>query len=66
MLGIVPSATLLGIDGHAVTVEVHSSTGLPSFTVVGSPDSACREASGRVRAALLVERAAAGRSSASP
>ena len=27
--------------------------GLPSFTVVGSPDSACREASGRVRAALL-------------
>ena len=53
MLGIVPSATLLGIDGHAVTVEVHSSTGLPSFTVVGSPDSACREASGRVRAALL-------------
>ena len=53
MLGLVPSATLLGIDGHAVTVEVHSSGGLPSFTVVGSPDGACREASGRVRAALL-------------
>jgi magnesium chelatase family protein len=53
VLGIVPSATLLGIDGHPVTVEVHSSGGLPSFTVVGSPDSACREASGRVRAALL-------------
>ncbi len=53
VLGIVPSATLLGIDGHAVTVEVHSTGGgLPSFTVVGSPDSACREASGRVRAAL--------------
>jgi magnesium chelatase family protein len=53
VLGTVSSATLLGIDGHAVTVEVHSSSGLPSFTVVGSPDSACREASGRVRAALL-------------
>ena len=53
MLGIVPSATLLGVDGHAVTVEVHCSGGLPSFTVVGSPDSACREAGGRVRAALL-------------
>ncbi len=53
MLGTVPSATLLGIDGHAVTVEVHCSGGLPSFTVVGQPDSACREASGRVRAALL-------------
>ena len=53
MLGLVPSATLLGVDGHAVTVEVHVSRGLPSFTVVGSPDAACREASGRVRAALL-------------
>ncbi|MEQ1788779.1 MAG: magnesium chelatase domain-containing protein, partial [Acidimicrobiales bacterium] len=53
MLGLVPSACLLGVDGHAVTVEVHVSPGLPSFSVVGSPDSACREASGRVRAALL-------------
>lgn len=53
MLGLVPSASLLGVDGHAVTVEVHVSSGLPSFTVVGSPDAACREASGRVRAAML-------------
>ncbi len=53
MLGLVPSASLLGVDGHAVTVEVHVSSGLPSFTVVGSPDAACREASDRVRAALL-------------
>ena len=53
MLGLVPSAIVLGVDGHAVTVEVHVSTGLPSFTVVGLPDTACREASGRVRAALL-------------
>lgn len=53
MLGIVPSASLLGIDGHAVTVEVHFSSGLPSFTVVGLPDTACREARDRVRAALM-------------
>jgi magnesium chelatase family protein len=53
VLGLVPSASLLGIEGHPVIVEVHVSSGLPSFTVVGSPDSACREASGRVRAALL-------------
>ncbi len=53
MLGLVPSASLLGVDGYAVTVEVHVSPGLPSFSVVGSPDSACREASGRVRAALM-------------
>jgi magnesium chelatase family protein len=44
---------LLGIDGHAVTVEVHVSSGLPSFTVVGLPDPSCREARDRVRAALL-------------
>jgi magnesium chelatase family protein len=53
VLGLVPSAIVLGVDGHAVTVEVHVSSGLPSFTVVGLPDTACREASGRVRAALL-------------
>ena len=62
MLGLVPSASLLGIDGHAVTVEVHFSTGLPSFTVVGLPDTSCREARDRVRAAAPVERPEVARS----
>ncbi len=53
MLGLVPSATLLGVDGHAVTVEVHIAKGLPSFTVVGLPDASCREARDRARAAIL-------------
>lgn len=53
MLATVRSATLLGADGHAVTVEVHVSQGLPGFTIVGLPDEACREARDRVRAALL-------------
>jgi magnesium chelatase family protein len=53
MLAAVPSATLLGVDGHPVSVEVHVSAGLPGFTVVGLPDAACREARDRVRAALL-------------
>ena len=53
MLATVRSATLLGVDGHAVTVEVHVSVGLPSFTVVGLPDTSCREARDRVRAAIL-------------
>lgn len=52
MLGLVPSASLLGVDGHAVTVEVHITKGLPSFTVVGLPDASCREARDRVRAAI--------------
>ena len=53
MLATVRSATLHGVDGHAVTVEVHVSVGLPCFTVVGLPDTSCREARDRVRAAIL-------------
>mgnify|MGYP003790744797 CR=1 FL=1 len=49
----VPSATLLGVDGRPVRVEVHASSGLPGFTIVGLPDTTCREARDRVRAALL-------------
>lgn len=53
MLAIVPSAVLDGIDGRPVRVEVHVSNGIPGFTVVGLPDTACRESRDRVRAALL-------------
>jgi magnesium chelatase family protein len=53
VLAIVRSATLLGIDGHAVDVEVHVGPGLPGFTIVGHADSTCREARDRVRAAVL-------------
>lgn len=53
MLASIPAATLLGVDGHAVTVEVHVSNGLPAFSVVGLPDASCRESRDRVRAALL-------------
>ncbi len=53
MIASIASATLLGAVGRPVTVEVHVSSGLPGFTVVGLPDEACREARDRVRAALL-------------
>ena len=53
MLATIASATLLGVEGRPVSVEVHVSAGLPGFTVVGLPDAACREARDRVRAALL-------------
>jgi magnesium chelatase family protein len=53
VLATVPSAVLHGIDGRPVRVEVHVSSGLPGFTVVGLPDTACRESRDRVRAALL-------------
>lgn len=53
MLATIASATLSGIDGVPVTVEVHVANGLPGFTVVGLPDASCRESRDRVRAALL-------------
>ena len=53
MLATIPSATLLGVEGRAVTVEVQVANGLPCFTVVGLPDASCREARDRVRAALV-------------
>jgi magnesium chelatase family protein len=52
VLASIPSATLLGVDGHPVTVEVHCTVGLPGFTIVGLPDTSCRESRDRVRAAL--------------
>jgi len=52
MLAIVRSATLSGVRGHPVDVEVHVGSGLPGFTIVGLPDASCREARDRVRAAL--------------
>ncbi|MGZ8735411.1 MAG: YifB family Mg chelatase-like AAA ATPase, partial [Acidimicrobiia bacterium] len=53
MLASLRSATLVGIDGRPVRVEVHVSTGLPAYNVVGLPDASGRESRERVRAALL-------------
>lgn len=53
MLASLTSATVFGVDGQLVTVEVHISSGLPSYQVVGLPDAAVRESRERVRAALL-------------
>jgi len=53
VLAIVRSATLIGVRGHPVSVEVHVSDGLPAFSIVGLPDTSCRESRDRVRAAIL-------------
>ncbi|MSO78974.1 MAG: ATP-binding protein, partial [Acidimicrobiia bacterium] len=53
MLASVVSATLLGVEGQVVTVEVHVSQGLPAYHMVGLPDTAVRESRERVRAAML-------------
>ncbi len=53
MLAAVRSATLFGVHGLSITVEVHVANGLPCLTIVGLPDDACRESRDRVRAAVL-------------
>ena len=42
-----------GLDAPPVSVEVHLSGGLPSFTIVGLPEAAVRESRERVRSALI-------------
>jgi magnesium chelatase family protein len=44
---------LLGVEARDVRVEVDVRTGLPSFSLVGLPDVAVREARERVRAAIV-------------
>lgn len=48
----VKTATLLGIEGKIVTAEADFSGGLPSFDIVGLPDTAVKEAKERVKAAV--------------
>lgn len=43
---------LSGVDAPEVLVEVHLSTGLPSFTLVGLPETSVKEAKERVRSAI--------------
>ena len=45
-------ATLHGIDGYLITVEVDISQGLPVFDIVGLPNQSVKEARERVRAAI--------------
>src|SRR3954449_7651539 len=52
MLATLVSATLHGIAGRLVRVEVDVAPGLPGFTIVGLPDAALSEARERVRGAL--------------
>lgn len=53
MIATIQSATLLGVTGHPVSVEVHVGKGLPGYHMVGLADLACRESRDRVRAAIL-------------
>lgn len=52
MLSMIHSCALLGIDSTPVTVEVDLSSGMPTFDIVGLPDSAVKESRDRVRTAI--------------
>ncbi len=54
MLSIVRACAVVGLDGCIVEVQTdfNPRAGLPSFTIVGLPDSAVKESRERVRAAI--------------
>jgi magnesium chelatase family protein len=52
MLATSLTGAVVGVDAHLVRVEADTSTGFPSFTMVGLPDSSVRESEARIRAAL--------------
>ena len=52
-LSVVLSRALTGIDAPPVRVETHLANGLPSFNIVGLPETTVRESRDRVRSAIL-------------
>jgi magnesium chelatase family protein len=52
VLATLLSATLVGLDGRVIRVEVDVAGGLPGFTIVGLADAALQEARERVRGAI--------------
>lgn len=52
-LSLIYSRGCVGVESPLITVEVHTSGGLPTMFMVGLPNSAVREAKDRVRSAIL-------------
>jgi magnesium chelatase family protein len=55
-LALIRTRALDGLAAPEVTVEVHITNGMSSFTLVGLPDTEVREARDRVRAALVTSK----------
>ncbi len=51
-LAVLKSRAIAGMEAPEVSVEVHLAAGLPTFTLVGLPDTEVKEARDRVRAAI--------------
>ena len=47
------AVALVGVQGHLVEVEADLGQGVPSYSLVGLPDTSLSESRDRVRAAVL-------------
>lgn len=52
MLAITKSMALQGIEGYLVSIQVDIQNGIPSFEIVGLPDTSVKEAKERVKTAI--------------
>ena len=52
MVAHIKTATIVGIEGYLIDVEVDTNLSLPSIVIVGLPDTAVSEAKERIRAAI--------------
>lgn len=52
MISKITTATLFGINGKVIEVEVDISYGLPAFNIVGLPEASVKESKERVRSAI--------------
>jgi len=52
-LAMIRTRTVIGVAADPVMVEVHLANGLPSFSIVGLPETAVRESKDRVRGAII-------------
>lgn len=52
MISKINSFALYGLEGRSVEIEVDINNGLPSFEIVGLPDTAVKESKERVRSAI--------------
>ncbi len=52
MISRISTATVYGIDGIKIDVEVDIAAGLPAFNIVGLPETSIKESKERVRAAI--------------
>ncbi|OGV26209.1 MAG: ATP-dependent protease [Legionellales bacterium RIFCSPHIGHO2_12_FULL_37_14] len=50
---LIKTRCVQGITAESVAVEVHISSGLPQFSIVGLPETAIKESKDRVRSAIL-------------